>query len=142
MRISDWSSDGCSSDLEPLHAPLPSLASEGQSHVITLVPPASAPRSPSRSPPPPVSPRPDACRRRRNSGWGCCRRDCAPGTKLGRAHVCTPVTNALLVCRLLLAKTNSIFSFFLFFFSLFLLFFLFYFSLLLLFSFSYFLIFL
>src|SRR3546814_9937724 len=26
--------------------------------------------------------------------------------QIGRAHVCTPVTNAQLVCRLLLAKTN------------------------------------
>src|SRR3546814_3218356 len=27
--------------------------------------------------------------------------------QIGRAHVCTPVTNAHLVCRLLLEKTNS-----------------------------------
>src|SRR3546814_6068199 len=27
-------------------------------------------------------------------------------TKIGRAHVCTPVTNAQLVCRLLLEKKN------------------------------------
>src|SRR3546814_6819862 len=27
--------------------------------------------------------------------------------EIGRAHVCTPVTNAHLVCRLLLAKTTS-----------------------------------
>src|SRR3546814_2652488 len=27
--------------------------------------------------------------------------------EIGRAHVCTPVTNAHLVCRLLLAKTNK-----------------------------------
>src|SRR3546814_8749241 len=29
------------------------------------------------------------------------------GFKIGRAHVCTPVTNAHLVCRLLLEKNNS-----------------------------------
>src|SRR3546814_7178000 len=30
------------------------------------------------------------------------------GGKIGRAHVCTPVTNAHLVCRLLLAKKNHL----------------------------------
>src|SRR3546814_8183535 len=41
--------------------------------------------------------------------------------QIGRAHVCTPVTNAHLVCRLLLEKKNYplFFSFFLFFLSLF-----------------------
>src|SRR3546814_4771956 len=29
------------------------------------------------------------------------------GAEIGRAHVCTPVTNAHLVCRLLHAKTNN-----------------------------------
>src|SRR3546814_9139765 len=29
-------------------------------------------------------------------------------SKIGRAHVCTPVTNAHLVCRLLLEKNNNI----------------------------------
>src|SRR3546814_8610150 len=29
-----------------------------------------------------------------------------PGRKIGRAHVCTPVTNAHLVCRLLLENKN------------------------------------
>src|SRR3546814_2550050 len=31
----------------------------------------------------------------------------APRNELGRAHVCTPVTNAPLVCRLLLEKKNK-----------------------------------
>src|SRR3546814_10408290 len=31
-----------------------------------------------------------------------------PAHEIGRAHVCTPVTNAHLVCRLLLAKKNNI----------------------------------
>src|SRR3546814_7065154 len=31
-----------------------------------------------------------------------------PGISLGRAHVCTPVTNAHLVCRLLLEKKKQI----------------------------------
>src|SRR3546814_10411112 len=30
-----------------------------------------------------------------------------PPTQIGRAHVCTPVTNAHLVCRLLLDKNNT-----------------------------------
>src|SRR3546814_1606234 len=30
----------------------------------------------------------------------------APDDEIGRAHVCTPVTNANLVCRLLLAQTK------------------------------------
>src|SRR3546814_2656302 len=30
------------------------------------------------------------------------------GVKIGRAHVCTPVTNAHLVCRLLLAKKKKV----------------------------------
>src|SRR3546814_8474968 len=33
--------------------------------------------------------------------------DLALGGEIGRAHVCTPVTNAHLVCRLLLAKKNN-----------------------------------
>src|SRR3546814_14781273 len=32
------------------------------------------------------------------------RQDVASGAQIGRAHVCTPVTNAHLVCRLLLEK--------------------------------------
>src|SRR3546814_9656280 len=31
----------------------------------------------------------------------------AAGQQIGRAHVCTPVTNAHLVCRLLLDKTKT-----------------------------------
>src|SRR3546814_6919285 len=31
---------------------------------------------------------------------------CEPMEQIGRAHVCTPVTNAHLVCRLLLDKKN------------------------------------
>src|SRR3546814_9746330 len=32
---------------------------------------------------------------------------CSPRLQIGRAHVCTPVTNAHLVCRLLLEKKNN-----------------------------------
>src|SRR3546814_7509019 len=32
---------------------------------------------------------------------------CADPTQIGRAHVCTPVTNAHLVCRLLLEKNKT-----------------------------------
>src|SRR3546814_3817679 len=35
----------------------------------------------------------------------CCPPESSPG-QIGRAHVCTPVTNAHLVCRLLLEKNN------------------------------------
>src|SRR3546814_4746672 len=31
--------------------------------------------------------------------------------QIGRAHVCTPVTNAHLVCRLLLEKKNNLYSY-------------------------------
>src|SRR3546814_8718319 len=34
-------------------------------------------------------------------------------TKIGRAHVCTPVTNSHLVCRLLLDKKYNFYNFFL-----------------------------
>src|SRR3546814_6858407 len=44
-----------------------------------------------------------------------------PRQKIGRAHVCTPVTNAHLVCRLLLVPYYSLLPSFSFFFSLFLL---------------------
>src|SRR3546814_981276 len=33
--------------------------------------------------------------------------DPGPGPQIGRAHVCTPVTNAPLVCRLLLEQNNN-----------------------------------
>src|SRR3546814_5227704 len=37
----------------------------------------------------------------------CCSASVSDGKKIGRAHVCTPVTNAHLVCRLLLEKKND-----------------------------------
>src|SRR3546814_4909132 len=39
--------------------------------------------------------------------WGFHNRVVAPEEQIGRAHVCTPVTNAHRVCRLLLEKTNT-----------------------------------
>src|SRR3546814_7118887 len=41
-------------------------------------------------------------------GWGRRVRGLA-GEEIGRAHVCTPVTNAHLVCRLLLTKKNHVY---------------------------------
>src|SRR3546814_2368545 len=53
-------------------------------------------------------------RRSRQDASRTCRRDRhgiavggPDGAEIGRAHVCTPVTNAHLVCRLLLEKKNS-----------------------------------
>src|SRR3546814_3564408 len=84
MRISDWSSDVCSSDLSGLH------------HRIRRRR-ASAP-APARA----------AC----NAGPRSRRRFRSDGSieqrlKIGRAHVLTPATNAHLVCRLLLEKKKN-----------------------------------
>src|SRR3546814_4105724 len=55
-----------------------------------------------------AAPAADGCRAshlRAGRGWP---RDhlSVPAAEIGRAHVCTPVTNAHLVCRLLLEKKN------------------------------------
>src|SRR3546814_3488214 len=61
----------------------------------------------------PVRPTPhcDGNRERRHHDDGGSRhpvRDAFAPAEIGRAHVCTPVTNAHLVCRLLLEKTKLI----------------------------------
>src|SRR3546814_8608462 len=100
MRISDWSSDVCSSDLNRtwvLQLLWP----------LSYIPPWSIARYPV-----------GYCGRRRPEA---CQQLMVPASsivfagskdscvEIGRAHVCTPVTNAHLVCRLLLAqeKTNN-----------------------------------
>src|SRR3546814_4416474 len=116
MRISYWSADVCSSDLPPVvvrRLPLrprprpPRRRGTGIATTATttsprrrgapptdrpMAPPAAAPTDP----PTPAAPtdRPMAPR-------------AAPTAKIGRAHVCTPVTNAHLVCRLLLEKKKT-----------------------------------
>src|SRR3546814_4871207 len=114
MRISDWSSDVCSSDLVPEE-----IAEQSQAHDTdeAAPKPKRAPRA-RRAPkseavadeshtmdaailPPSISradndsgeeERPTPRKRTRRTR-----------PEIGRAHVCTPVTNAQLVCRLLLA---------------------------------------
>src|SRR3546814_2303397 len=95
MRISDWSSDVCSSDL-------PSCTRR-----CGAAPLASSPRITKQ----PALPRESlwwssARRRQRRRGPAststprCATLSATP--EIGRAHVCTPVTNAHIVCRLLL----------------------------------------
>src|SRR3546814_1145474 len=120
MRISDWSSDVCSSDLarwidctvdsistttprlsprdscEPI--PITSIGLPGEyspTSATTLEVPMSSPTMSALSP------------LRFMSGgrdWGLGIGDSEKPGKIGRAHVCTPVTTAHLVCRLLLEK--------------------------------------
>src|SRR3546814_9712288 len=125
MRISDWSSDVCSSDLviaidaepvaagKPLQLGVHARAQAGRSRrglrvecldsvaVLSLDGGAGATTL-------------EIPTRRR--GWldpGRLRISTtrplglARAWEIGRAHVCTPVTNAQLVCRLLLAKQNN-----------------------------------
>src|SRR3546814_9473231 len=115
MRISDWSSDVCSSDL------LPPLRRQGRAgeglrglmRWLRIVAPAL-------TQPPPSLPLPA-----QGEGPGralgllrIARCDRAPASwpharcrrlpsQIGRAHVCTPVTNAHLVCRPLLDKKKQ-----------------------------------
>src|SRR3546814_10459420 len=132
MRISDWSSDVCSSDLRrgrqafganvPRHPP-----SANASSFISPRRPAVRAGTPDRrlagKPDswrvgfPSFAPRPPRksegggeCPWVRNKGGGVGRRP-IPGDiriqEIGRAHVCTPVPNAHLVCRLLLEKKKT-----------------------------------
>src|SRR3546814_5727549 len=93
MRISDWSSDVCSSDLSRSEfAPeVPTFKEQG----INLI--NGSQRgfvAPAGLPPEVKAKLLDAFRKAAAD----------PKLQIGRAHVCTPVTNAQLVCRLLLEK--------------------------------------
>src|SRR3546814_8600142 len=129
MRISDWSSDVCSSDLGPkplcgtqtpkvdetwIIAPFPDARSSGIAARLSrkalvsdpamisfhsasaiasigfgsLVKPTKLTSASRRAPPAAIASK------------------AAATCEIGRAHVCTPVTNAQLVCRLLLQKQN------------------------------------
>src|SRR3546814_7256900 len=126
MRISDWSSDVCSSDLAALRS------CDGRSRwALPLYEPRlHSRRRRRRGADAALSGRP--CRRR---GQGAARRHDPPPQQrpagrrcpvdpprgserragvaarimleIGRAHVCTPVTNAQLVCRLVLETKNE-----------------------------------
>src|SRR3546814_8383837 len=100
MRISDWSSDVCSSDLVRAGAiAVEKLKLLGIGQTI-------------------AQPSVDIGLEHRNIVKNLARcqnpvRDGGDGRRLdveqiGRAHVCTPVTNAHLVCRLLLEKKNTL----------------------------------
>src|SRR3546814_2374162 len=118
MRISDWSSDVCSSDLDPRSPPTGSLGESGRAQ----------PRSTAA-----IRCRNDNFTGLKNGSEGPMKltdvRSTALGlsvaallagsaavaqaqetfiNKIGRAHVLTPVTNAHIVCRLMLEKKKTI----------------------------------
>src|SRR3546814_9497385 len=98
MRISDWSSDVCSSDLGPVRAA--GLALPVDDRGAAAVPVLQG----HRQRPLGGFQRPVGLQR---VGHG----QAVGGVpvvaaKIGRAHVCTPVTNAQIVCRLLLEKNK------------------------------------
>src|SRR3546814_5662553 len=92
MRISDWSSDVCSSDLPGLGA-----RHRQPAHVVG---PFAADRAIE------VIERAVVIDDRRLVRVFLVDRS-RRADKIGRAHVCTPVTNAQLVCRLLLEKNKQ-----------------------------------
>src|SRR3546814_6168073 len=98
MRISDWSSDVCSSDLGILCNPPRACLGEGD-HAKH----GGGGREMLRD----VAPKPESRTVTRSRRL---RRVMSPPeiAQIGRAHVCTPVTNATLVCRLMLEKTKQI----------------------------------
>src|SRR3546814_8374864 len=107
MRISDWSSDVCSSDLalgpvmetffgingifQTPPSGLDPNKNQGRGFQRSLARSGAPGRFRTSHPP------------NRNAGQCCRPLVSRPFAELGRAHVCTPVTNAHLVCRLLLA---------------------------------------
>src|SRR3546814_9226343 len=112
MRISDWSSDVCSSDLVAGILILPNRlgwiggrAAWKLAETVGVPPEIIASSTPVWKPAltrtvvdlPPMASIP------------CFSTPILPrSAEIGRAHVCTPVTNAHLVCRLLLEKQNNI----------------------------------
>src|SRR3546814_7328189 len=104
MRISDWSSDVCSSDLartrpRRLGAAAADVSRSRDPGPPNLDPEPSRPRA---SPPGGARARTAAARRRAGDG----QRQLHPRSQIGREHVRTPVTNAPLVCRILLEQNN------------------------------------
>src|SRR3546814_7710822 len=119
MRISDWSSDVCSSDLS-INWDRKSITSCGRicasSMISTGLPAPLLANSASQSwaeieLPAPCHPNPaatpaasSASKKDGMSEMPARAASHNTGRQIGRAHVCTPVTNAHLVCRLLLEK--------------------------------------
>src|SRR3546814_2997140 len=117
MRISDWSSDVCSSDLDPAHrrgggrggAALAGLNNGEYAHILcarrmAMNRPArfEGPRKASLKKPTNVSLSAALVEEAKTLGINVSEA-CQTG-QIGRAHVCTTVTNAQLVCRIQLAK--------------------------------------
>src|SRR3546814_5671447 len=96
MRISDWSSDVCSSDLT---YSAESRRSASGPTLISIMFSIKAHRQGGQSL---VSPH-DIVSSGLCIGCG----GCVAGAKIARAHVCTPVTNSHIVCRLLLEHKNQ-----------------------------------
>src|SRR3546814_2540840 len=115
MRISDWSSDVCSSDLPKLvkfSGQDRQIMEDAISHGLTdgcTVPfqkPGELPGSISFATP---KGEVDDEKLLFAQLIGSLAFEAARRVKIGRAHVCTPVTNAHLVCRLLLEKKTTIY---------------------------------
>src|SRR3546814_4582115 len=115
MRISDWSSDVCSSDLEGLEV----ATANSQQRNLRGLHDAEVRRSFGQLDICPLWRIGSACSFKKSaytSRWPLplveasravlSAKTFATQSKIGRAHVGTPVTNAQLVCRLLLAKNN------------------------------------
>src|SRR3546814_3885494 len=115
MRISDWSSDVCSSDL--LRGHLVIEIDAGRGHLVPGLSPRATVGLLAHGSPLRTAPKPAWLPRK--AGVGGEMRPERPaqadgGTEgrnameqIGRAHVWTPVTNAHLVCRLLLEKKKQ-----------------------------------
>src|SRR3546814_10200932 len=108
MRISDWSSDVCSSDLDAFNGIFRYIYWSSSRRRRDLHSRRLSGSIDSRSPPPAP---PGLGGWRSLIGERQARPENARLTKLlrelGRAHVCTPVTNPHLVCRLLLEIQKS-----------------------------------
>src|SRR3546814_7158982 len=101
MRISDWSSDVCSSDLKPHSA----ILQNSRATSLLLARRAGAYLSSHRLPPLPTAGR-WRYRMTKLPILAALAAAFLAQPAIGRAHVCTPVTNAHLVCRLLLENTK------------------------------------
>src|SRR3546814_1295130 len=113
MRISDWSSDVCSSDLDLALVLLATLGDRQQRQIVVsqhadrigaqrVHQAQRFQRLAAAVDQVAAEPQPVARRVEGDPVEQALRR--FETTQIGRAHVCTPVTNAQLVCRLLLAK--------------------------------------
>src|SRR3546814_6776700 len=111
MRISDWSSDVCSSDLG---LPTKTEQSDLYQAVYGRNGDTPMPVIAARSPVDAFDAAIEACRIAVQFMTpvmlltdGYIANAAEPWAEIGRAHVCTPVTNAHLVCRLLLEKKKK-----------------------------------